>query len=648
MTPRRPTPHRSPACCTLLAGVLAAMEIVGCTDPPAVTPDAARKDVAAEAGDLGRDVLMDVPGDRSDEGSDRVDARADVGLDGVDAGEVGPEVVFEDAEFLFQDAPPGYDIQFDRSGDGPAMVTLALLDVAALLVDGPLPDVPGVPCTPGTNETCACTDGREGWQVCERTALFSACMCDTLPPPPFPLPPRLVFPPNGSRVTSQRPTVRWALPAGLTGARVELCADRPCSRVLVRQEVADTSWRPAARLSPGVVFWRVQGLDAGGATMWTSATWYFQVRARDSAVDTAYGRTRDFNGDGYDDLVVAARDEFWLFLGSPAGLGATPAVVLRLSHDGMTTPTVHSYTTADLTGDGLNDLVAGQAEPIFGAPIAASIYAGDSRFPLGRRTARINNLNMGVNAGVPPTDHDGDGYLDLILEFRAILRGGPAGGIWRRVDADRQSYAGSPLDLDRDGYVEYAFYPSVRWAYGRLPLPTSARLPLPDLFLSSPCDTATGDFNGDQFGDMVGLCSIHEGSGAFHRELVSVFGGQNTLRRGALRLASLSGPVVGWHSGPQGDVDGDGYVDLVIAHDQSGIYWFRGGPQGVSTPPHAALTATGMSAIACVGDLNGDGSDETAFVSCSGEVNTLSILEGGSTWSGRVTRIQLPNCPNIE
>ncbi|MDP3217865.1 MAG: hypothetical protein Q8S73_27410, partial [Deltaproteobacteria bacterium] len=49
---------------------------------------------------------------------------------------------------------------------------------------------------------------------------------------PMIAPPRPVRPLSVSRVTSQRPTFQWVLPAGTTGARVEVCADRCCTRVL--------------------------------------------------------------------------------------------------------------------------------------------------------------------------------------------------------------------------------------------------------------------------------------------------------------------------------------------------------------------------------------------------------------------------------
>ncbi len=63
--------------------------------------------------------------------------------------------------------------------------------------------------------------------------------------------PRLLAPQSGSRATSTRPTLRWLLPAGLTRARVELCADRACGRTLQQPEVTGQTWRAAARARAG-------------------------------------------------------------------------------------------------------------------------------------------------------------------------------------------------------------------------------------------------------------------------------------------------------------------------------------------------------------------------------------------------------------
>jgi hypothetical protein len=119
-------------------------------------------------------------------------------------------------------------------------------------------------------------------------------------------PPRPILPQSVSRVTSQRPSFRWALPEGTTGARVEVCADRCCTRVLAMIEAEGTTVRPTEALPPGVVYWRMFGRRAGATGSRASYTWEFEVRRRDTPVDSSWGTIRDFTGDGYDDVLLFA------------------------------------------------------------------------------------------------------------------------------------------------------------------------------------------------------------------------------------------------------------------------------------------------------------------------------------------------------
>lgn len=122
--------------------------------------------------------------------------------------------------------------------------------------------------------------------------------------------------------------------------------------------------------------------------------------------------------------------------------------------------------------------------------------------------------------------------------------------------------------------------------------------------------------------------------------------------------ARLTGPGgVGGQFGSQscaGDVDGDGYSDLVVgAYEALGllgrVYVYRGGPTGIHEPASFTLTSTGMclgQGLSCEDDLNGDGYADIAaghnggtgcptvvdvyFGSASGPPTTPSISLTGS------------------
>jgi hypothetical protein len=199
-----------------------------------------------------------------------------------------------------------------------------------------LPDTAPPLCDLGTSIPCTCLNGLAGMRSCHPSRAMGLCTC--LRPPPdggvaAPLPPRLVFPLSDTRVTSQRPTLRWVLPAGISRARVELCADRACTRSLVREEVSGNSWRSTTPLTSGVKFWHVQGLSAAGSVAWSSATWEFQVKHRDTPVDSATGPIHDFNGDGYDDLIagagtLATGSQLHVLLGSSSGIQTPSSAIL--------------------------------------------------------------------------------------------------------------------------------------------------------------------------------------------------------------------------------------------------------------------------------------------------------------------------------
>ena len=191
------------------------------------------------------------------------------------------------------DAAPGDVASVDVEPELPSVGPWDVLTPDVLFLDKPLPR-PTMPvetprCEPGVVAPCVCPDLREGLQACHDEGSWRACVCEPAPPPSTATGPLQLWPLSGTRVTSLRPTLRWVLPPAVTRARVELCDDRPCTRIVQRAEVNGTAWRPAMPLRSGVVFWRVSGLREDGVVAWTSATWEFRVGHRDTPTDNAFG-----------------------------------------------------------------------------------------------------------------------------------------------------------------------------------------------------------------------------------------------------------------------------------------------------------------------------------------------------------------------
>ncbi|MDP3274100.1 MAG: FG-GAP-like repeat-containing protein [Deltaproteobacteria bacterium] len=139
-------------------------------------------------------------------------------------------------------------------------------------------------------------------------------------------------------------------------------------------------------------------------------------------------------------------------------------------------------------------------------------------------------------------------------------------------------------------------------------------------FRSAPVDTSWGtepDFNGDGFGDVaVGASNVAPG-GRMGAGVVQVFYG-SAAGIGTTPSAVIEGVNAGDGLGSAvasaGDVNGDGYADLIVGADtgdKAQIY--LGGAGGLATSPGAVLEGPtpeydyfGRS-IAGVGDVNGDG-----------------------------------------
>ncbi len=121
---------------------------------------------------------------------------------------------------------------------------------------------------------------------------------------------RAIAPLATATVTSHRPVLRWALPAGDDGAVVDLCADRACTRPAVNSFFsAGTGGTPPSALRPGVYFWRLHDHAGTWTSCATSPTWEFIVGARDASIDTSWGAAPDFNGDGFADVVIGTTNQ---------------------------------------------------------------------------------------------------------------------------------------------------------------------------------------------------------------------------------------------------------------------------------------------------------------------------------------------------
>jgi hypothetical protein len=431
--------------------------------------------------------------------------------------------------------------------------------------------------------------------------------------------PRPLAPVSTGRVTTTKPTLRWELPSGATGAHVTLCHDRACNSVISSLDATGTSVKLTQALNPGIVYWKLERLAADGAGCAPSATWEFFVGKLDTPTDTSWGSVFDINGDGYADVITAncgndgkpgqADSAFlYVFLGGPSGISSTPSQ--KITGPADTFGMGWSLSNAgDVNGDGYADALVGTWGSTGGPPGQDQSYSHDEAYvylggPAGLSstpwvTLRGPLANVGDwwNPGNCPApgssgcdffggvvgpvgDTDGDGYADIGVDIPSP--GGTAGNeIY--VYRGGASQVSAPVKI---GGANLSLMANMYAYYG-------------------PLNAA--DINGDGYSDLIASGSVYMGGpgGVSTTPVVLLPGGTAVTTKASATFV--------------GDIDGDGHADVIILFGAD-AYVYKGGPSGISTSP--TLLAKNVAAqdgyhpawrFAAIGDFNADGRFDLAL-----------------------------------
>jgi len=342
-------------------------------------------------------------------------------------------------------------------------------------------------------------------------------------------------------------------------------------------------------------------------------------------------RGGDFNNDGYDDLVaLIGRWTMAIYLGDASGLGSTPDATISLPYVGW--DNIHFISpVGDYNGDGYDDLLVGQANQY------AYLYEGSST-GLGTTYAQsfsastYNGFGQVIEGGM---DIDGDGFPDAVIADLAVFYN--AGGVYTYYsdgatgftqDALIQSFGdgrgfGSTValvgDFDGDGHGDAAIEAEYGTASGGsasgamfmyVGTPTGLDWAPINRVGASPSIAGLGDIDNDGYDDFVvgrassGVAYIYMGSGTAAPQAWN-YVAETTTDFGQ----SVAGP---------GDIDGDGYDDLLVTGAGIGgyAYVYQGVSTGINSTALATLsvsTTTGTrDAASGIGDVNGDGYPDMA------------------------------------
>jgi len=399
--------------------------------------------------------------------------------------------------------------------------------------------------------------------------------------------------------------------------------------------------------------------------------------AESDQASTAFGvsvaTAGDVNGDGFSDVIVGAHrwdgggqaneGRAFVYLGSASGLSATPAWTAE-SNQTDTGFGVSVATAGDVDADGYGDVIVGAPWYDGGhtdegrAFVYLGSMSGLSAIPAW--TAESNQTDASFGASVATAgDVDGDGYGDVIVgalvydggqpdEGRAYVYLGSASGLpaapaWTAESDQESAWFGISVatagDVNGDGFsdviVGASSYDSIQSNQGRACafLGSAAGLSTTPVWAAEGTQggaffgnsvAAAGDVNGDGYGDVI--------VGAYSYDLSPPFntseGRAYVYHGSAAGLASISAWAnennqansnLGFSVATAGDVNGDGYSDVIIGAplydggevDEGRVYVHIGSRDGLSDGAYTIESdqagANFGYSVAAAGDVNGDG-----------------------------------------
>ncbi len=410
------------------------------------------------------------------------------------------------------------------------------------------------------------------------------------------------------------------------------------------------------------------GLPGGPTATLLDADWTVIDDQADSLLGTGVGTAGDVNGDGFGDVIVGAllpsrSGEALVYYGSSSGLSggpdATPTDADWTQHEGGRFG-VSVATAGDVNGDGYADVIVG-AYFFNSSEGAAFVYHGSAAGLPGIADwipdGTGGNAEFGISVATAG-DVNGDGYSDVIVgarfhdvtvngsEGKAYVYHGSAAGLvategWTAESDQAIAKFGISVsaagDVNGDGYSDVIVgardYDNGEAEEGRayVYLGSVAGLSTVEAWTAESDQesaelgvsvSTAGDVNGDGYSDVI------VGARGYDNDQVGE-GRAYVYHGSAAGLSSVeawtaesdqAGGQLGISVSTAGDVNGDGYSDVIVAAppydngetDEGRAYVYLGSTEGLNAT--AAWTAEGDQetasfgfSVSTAGDVNGDG-----------------------------------------
>ncbi len=400
----------------------------------------------------------------------------------------------------------------------------------------------------------------------------------------------------------------------------------------------------------------------------------------------------DVNGDGYDDVIVGANavssstGQATIYHGSARGVSTTAATTLS-GPSSSASFGVSVASAGDVDGDGYDDVIVG-ASGVSSSTGRAYVHHGGSSGVSTTVTSTLVGFSSSNYFGFSVTslgDVSGDGYDDVAVGSygyssstgRVSIFHGSASGVNSVAAATLAGTSSSAFgysvagagDVDGDGSPDLVVgannlssgYGGAYVFYGTgAGMATSAGTTLspPGFFSSSPQISPVGDLDGDGYDDFaVGSSGYSSNAG-----IVYVFygGPAGPAYEADATLVGASSEYLGQVIAPAGDVDGDGYDDLLVSgysysSSRGRVHLFRGSASGVEGSALSTITGTTTNGylgfgLAGAGDTDGDGYGDVVIGAYGISGGRVYLYRGGAsglesspttTWSATSSSWQL-------
>jgi len=359
----------------------------------------------------------------------------------------------------------------------------------------------------------------------------------------------------------------------------------------------------------------------------STPTWTAEINQASAKFGWSVATAGDVNGDGYSEVIVGApyydnghTDEGGVFVyhGSITGLSLSPNWI-KESNQASSLFGWSVATAGDINGDGYSDVIIGSPtyDSLQTDEGRAFVYNGSASGLQSGYSWKYETNQAGENFGYSVAcagDINNDGYSDVVI--------------------GSSNYDGGQTDEGR----AYLFKGNVT---GITAIPAwTYECNQADAYLGFSVASA-GDVNGDGYSDLV--IGAYKFNTSFTNDgVVYVFhstGSSYPVSPTSTRIGTQTGEFFGYSVSTAGDINGDGYSDVIIGAplydngqtDEGKCYAYLGSSTGIGVSAVWTKESNEISgqfgiSVSTAGDINGDG---FADVILGG-----NFLDGGQTDEG--------------